>query len=231
MTTPSGSADLSKEHGKRRTRRASHLRSGLILTTLGVLLGSVNALSNYGHLPQSAYLSKVVGNDWAWLTLGYLSARSSGSGFKGSFHRALLALIPAVITYYTWDLPLMRQSAPEVMVPIAGFVLETIIWLAVATVTAGGLALIASFARREGPVGTVADMLVPSFIAWTAYRSHQFQTRIPQGSDPVLREVTGILWPIALGVAVCIGLAGFIIRFRSPEGPKRRIPAAQRSTR
>ena len=191
----------------RRDGLAASVPAVVALVLIGLALGTVNVLSNYGHTPAAEHVSKVVGNDWAWLTAGYLSARTATSR-RSAFTRSALVLYPAVLIYYPLDWMFITQTLPEAQIPPAGFIIEAIIWMIVATFTAAGLALLAVLARRSGGVGTLADMAVPAFIAWTAYRSHRFQVEIPQGADPVLRDVTGVLWPTALLVVVGVAFGG-----------------------
>lgn len=221
MTSTTGSAVATDESGRRTRGSASStpVEMRLLLIFAGVLLGGVNALANYGHLTYSPYVSKVVGNDWAWLTLGYLSARFAMST-RQAFNRALLVLGPAVATYYLADWPLFHHAIPDVIVPPTGFILGALIWAVVATATSGGLAAISGVARLGGLIGATADAVVPGFIAWTAYRSHRFQVDIPQGADLVLRDVTAVIWPSALAITVGVlinGLAVYLSTRRSED--------------
>ena len=196
-------------------------RTAMFLIAVGLVLGGVNVLSNYGFFPASTYVSKVVGNDWAWLTVGYLAART-GRSVAGAIRSALLALFPAVAIYYILDWPLVHRATPGIRVEPAGAVLEVVMWTVIAALTSVGLGILASLARRGGWPGLLAGAVVPAFIARTAYRTHQIHSALEPGTDPITAEVTGVIWPLAVAVtvsALAIGTLRVLGRLRRRARP------------
>lgn len=57
-----------------------------LLVVLGVALGAVNVAANFGLVPGSFWLAKVVGLEWGWLVAGF-AACWGGRAWRESFTR------------------------------------------------------------------------------------------------------------------------------------------------
>lgn len=168
----------------------------------GVALGTVNVLANASLLgPWSGHLSKIVGNDWAWLVACFLAALT-GTTWRSSFGRGLAMLFPAVVTYYVAELAVDDVLfGPAFADPYV--LTNTVAWLVIATFTAAGVGLLTELVRRGGPVGVLAAAVVPGYIAWTAFTMQQWLDQ-PEPVDPALLDVVRVLWPAATIVTIVV---------------------------
>jgi len=176
-----------------------HHRFGLthpsVLVLAGLGFGVANSAANHGNLPQAEYLSKVLGNDWAWLTAGLLSALPAHT-WTTAMQRCLAFLLPAVLGYYVSDLTAGTYAGGDM-----GVVTDVTAYFVIGSITAAGLSLIVVTIHKGGIRGLLASLAVPAYIAHKAFT---YRPLVPH--DPVMQRVCGIVGYTAVATLLLIVL-------------------------
>jgi hypothetical protein len=168
-----------------------------VLRLAGLGFGIAASAANHGNTPLAVYLSKLLGNDWAWLTAGLLSALPART-WTTAVQRCLAFLLPAVLGYYVSDLAAGTYAGGDM-----GVVTDVIGYLVIGSITAAGLSLIVVTIHKGGVRGLLASLAVPAYIAHTA-----FTTRPLVPHDPVMQRVCGIVGYTAVATLLLIVLWG-----------------------
>lgn len=176
----------------------------------GLLFGLATSAVNHGLGPDSDYLSKVLGNDWAWLVGGFTAAWPASS-WRATMSRGCRFLYAAVLGYYLSDVRAgTYTTGPDLMtgagmggLDISGLTTDLIFYLLASTATAAVLALLTVTIRRGGPRGILAALVLPTYIARTALDRRVIAQRFP--TDPVMATVSQhILWVAVAAIAVIL---------------------------
>lgn len=154
------------------------LRHRCCIVLAAVAFGVVTSAVNHGLGPASAYTSKVLGNDWAWLA-AIAVAVTRGSRWRVSMSAGMHFIVPAVIAYYITDLSAGTYTSPSSLSPeghlttpgtdTTGAVFDTVAYLVMGTAAAVALSLLVVLIRRGGLIGFVAIEALPLYIAYTAF--------------------------------------------------------------
>ncbi|MCW4600241.1 hypothetical protein ON003_00390 [Janibacter hoylei] len=181
------------------------LGSSALLVALGVALGAVNVAANFGLVPGSAWLAKVVGLEWGWLVAGF-AAGWAGRTWRASFMRALTLLLPAVLVYVVADAVMIARTVDGTPPTPAAVVLEGLFWGVAAVGASVGLATVRSLIRVDGPIGMLAAAALPAYIAYSAWSTRRNLVRMDV-DDPATVDVVTVLLPAAVATAIAAAVA------------------------
>jgi hypothetical protein len=170
----------------------------IYIVIAALAFGAITSAVNHGFGPASAYTSKVLGNDWAWL-VAIAAATATGDRWQSSARAGARFVVPSVIAYYVTDLasgtytslvpPPPGSQAPSTGIDLIGAVSDTIAYLIIGTAASGVLSLVLVLIRRGGLIGFIALEALPLYIAKTAFSRADHV--IP--ADPIAeRTFTGV---------------------------------------
>ena len=199
------------------TAGAVTARSALVLLILGIAFGAATAAVNHGLGPGSAHLSRILVREWGWLCAGFLACWAGRSWWQ-SLVRGLSLLLPATVTHATLDRVLQARTEYVQGSGPGGFVADAFFWGLIAVVSSAGLAVLVALIRRGGDLAVIGGAALPALITRTAHTTHARA----DGADPVLHEVTGVIWPLAAVTTLAVLVVGFVrlaLRGRPKGGP------------
>ncbi|MBW9214917.1 hypothetical protein KV102_08690 [Mumia sp. zg.B53] len=176
-------------------RRRFDLTHPSVLLLAGLGFGVATSAANHGETPLAVHLSKLLGNDWAWLTAGLLSALPART-WTTAMRRCLAFLLPAVLGYYVSDLAAGTYAGGDM-----GVVTDVTAYLVIGSITAAGLSLIVVTIHKGGIRGLLASLAVPTYIAHKA-----FTTRPLVPHDPAMQRVCGVVGYTAVATLLLIVL-------------------------
>jgi hypothetical protein len=223
-----------------RLTRRGRLVTWLALAVVGAAFGIVVSAVNHGFGPASAYVSKVVGNGWVWLTAG-LGACLLGRSWKRSWLSGVVFFWPAVVGYDLADVAAGVYTSPPFADPTAPAQLDLpavaadiVQYAVLAALASALLAVVVLAARRGGIVGLLGAVAVPGYVACAALTlDHGLRALPAKFQDPVDIAVNRWLGLVALGVAVLVVVTR-LGRLPRPRGPGARgglLSRAPRNTR
>jgi hypothetical protein len=183
----------------------------LSLLLVGLAFGVLTSAVNHGFGPYPEHTSEILGDEWTWLTAGFLAAWV-GHAWMQSVVRACAVLVPAVLVYYISDLmqgtytnAAMRPGGGST-IDLPGLFVDVVFYTLLAVVTATVLGLLVSTIRRGGLMGILAALALPVYIARTVL-----------GAATPLHEVSGYVGIAAAGLMAVIALVA-LGRRRGPNG-------------
>lgn len=170
-----------------------------LLVSSGVALGAVNVAANFGLVPGSFWLAKLVGVAWGWLIAGF-AACWAGRTWREAFARSMTLLLPAVIVYVIADAMMIARTVDGTGPTPAAVIVEGIFWSVASVGASVGLATIRRLIRVDGPIGVLAAAALPTYIAYSAWSVRRDLARM-DGDDPAMVDVATFLLPAAVVVA------------------------------
>jgi len=201
-------------------------RSLFLLLVAGAAFGATNSIAN--HHNEMVYFTKLVGNDWGWLTAAMIACWAVRSWLQ-AFVRGLAFLFPAVLAYYisdalhgTYITVDMRNPTGPKEFDLLGMLVNIFAYSVISLLTAAVLGLLVVRIHQRGFLGLVAWMAVPSYVAWSAWHTHSYLGRTPD--DPELLRVADILFPVAIFIAVLPLLRMTFISLRHRRPPSGAVP-------
>lgn len=176
-----------------------------LLVVLGVALGAVNVAANFGLVPGSFWLAKVVGLEWGWLVAGF-AACWGGRAWRESFTRAMALLCPAVLVYVVGDAVMIARTVDGTPPSPAAVIIEVLFWGVAAVGASVGLAAVRRLIRVDGPIGMLAAAALPTYIAYSAWSTRRDLVRMDV-NDPATVDVVTVLLPAAVVIAIVAAAA------------------------
>lgn len=176
-----------------------------LLAALGVVLGAVNVAANFGLVPGSLWLAKIVGVEWGWLIAGF-AACWAGRTWREAFTRSLSLLLPAVIVYVIADAMMIARTVDGATPGPAAVIIEGVFWSVAAVGASVGLATVRRLIRVDGPIGVLAAAALPTYIAYSAWSTRRDLVRVGV-EDPAMVDVATVLLPAAVVAAVVAAAA------------------------
>ncbi|GAA8854400.1 hypothetical protein DUHN55_46930 [Helicobacter pylori] len=176
-----------------------------LLAALGVVLGAVNVAANFGLVPGSFWLAKIVGVEWGWLLAGF-AACWGGRTWREAFTRSMTLLLPAVIVYVIADAVMIARTVDGTISGPAAIIIEGIFWSIAAVGASVGLATIRRLIRVDGPIGVLAAAALPTDIAYSVWSSRRNLARM-NVDDPAMVDVAAVVLPSAVVVAIVAAAA------------------------
>lgn len=134
------------EGGRQRTLSLTPAPIRFRLIVAGVLFGLATSAVNHGVGPSPEYVSKVLGNSWAWLTAGMLAVWPATS-WRTAFRHGFVFLGLAVVGYYTADLftgtyTTWSTAIDASRLDVQGLTVDMVFYLLAAVVASALLALL-----------------------------------------------------------------------------------------
>lgn len=185
-------------------RDGTWLRSAL-LVGMGIALGAVNVAANFGLVPGSFWLAKVVGLEWGWLVAGF-AACWAGRTWRASFTRALTLLLPAVLVYVIADAGMIARTVDGTPPSPAAVIIEGLFWSVAAVGASVAVATTRRLIRVDGPIGVLAAAALPAYIAYSAWSTRRNLVRMDV-NDPATVDVASVLLPTAIVIAIVAAAA------------------------
>lgn len=176
-----------------------------LLVASGTALGAVNVAANFGLVPGSFWLAKIVGVEWGWLIAG-LAACWAGRTWRGAFTRSVTLLLPAVIVYVIADATMIARTVDGPSPGPAAVIIEGVFWSVAAVGASVSLATVRRLIRVDGPIGVLAAAALPTYIAYSAWSTRRNLARAGV-DDPAMVDVATVLLPAAVVVAIVAAAA------------------------
>lgn len=183
------------------------------LMLIGLAFGLLTSAINHGFGPGSAYVSKVMGNGWVWLTAGLLACIAARS-WSSAAVRGLAFYLPAVLAYYVSDVAAGVYSSPPFADPgapdqfdVMSLVIDLGFYLVLSSITSCLLATLVALIRRGGVVGVASAVAVPGYIAFSALRLDSQWAATTVTVDPLLIKTN-----LAIGVTALIVTGAVLIQ-------------------
>lgn len=176
-----------------------------LLVASGITLGAVNVAANFGLVPGSFWLAKIVGLEWGWLLAGF-AACWAGRTWREAFTRSMTLLLPAVIVYVIADAMMIARTVEGAPPGPAAVIIEGLFWSAAAAVASVGLATVRRLIRVDGPIGVLAAAALPAYIAYSSWSTRRNLVRM-EVNDPATFQVVSILLPVAVLCAIVAATA------------------------
>lgn len=176
-----------------------------LLVASGTALGAVNVAANFGLVPGSLWLAKIVGVEWGWLIAGF-AACWAGRTWRGAFTRSVTLLLPAVIVYVIADATMIARTVDGPSPGPAAVIIEGVFWSVAAVGASVGLATVRRLIRVDGPIGVLAAAALPTYIAYSAWSTRRNLARAGV-DDPAMVDVATVLLPAAVVVAIVAAAA------------------------
>lgn len=176
-----------------------------LLVASGTTLGAVNVAANFGLMPGSFWLAKIVGVEWGWLIAGF-AACWAGRTWRGAFTRSVTLLLPAVIVYVIADATMIARTVDGPSPGAAAVIIEGVFWSVAAVGASVGLATVRRLIRVDGPIGVLAAAALPTYIAYSAWSTRRNLARAGV-DDPAMVDVATVLLPAAVVVAIVAAAA------------------------
>ena len=184
-----------------------------LLVALGVVLGGVNVAANFGLVPGSFWLAKIVGVEWGWLIAGF-AACWGGRTWRAAFTRSMTLLLPAVIVYVIADAVMIARTVDGTISGPGAVIIEGIFWSVAAVGASVALATVRRLIRVDGPIGVLAAAALPTYIAYSVWSSRRNLARM-NVDDPAMVDVAAVALPAAV-VAAIVAAAARILAPREP---------------
>lgn len=176
-----------------------------LLVALGVALGAVNVAANFGLVPGSFWLAKIVGVEWGWLIAGF-AACWAGHTWRQAFTRSMTLLLPAVIVYVIADAMMIARAVDGTTPGPAAVIIEGMFWSVAAAIASLGLATVRRLIRVDGLIGVLAAAALPAYIAYSAWSTRRDLARTGI-DDPAMVDVATVLMPAAVVAAIVAAAA------------------------
>lgn len=187
----------------------------LLASLLGGLLGVVTSASNHGQGLAPVHASQLLDAAWTWVAVGLIPCFAARRWVQSALLSAV-TLWSAVLCYDLADLHYGVYSglgptgeAGTEMTDWLNFGSDLIAYSIIAAVAATGLALLVALIRLGGPLGLLAQLIVPAFTLWGSYTRIR-DAYLVSASTPALVDVNRGVAIVSEAVLVTLLVVGSV---------------------